>query len=310
MTRRTLLDFFADVTERRPRRRRRFSPTTTELPHLDLDVRRVGRGRGGVRRAPAWRGRARRLGGRNLERKPPGMDRRAVGRAPRRRGGRPDRLPDVSRLPVKVAGIVDAKAILVGDTVDVEPLGVERRIWKLGKYSGPPQAFRNRPPTSDLRPPSSDLRPPSSDLRPPSLGLRHQRQTPLRRSSSRRARRPSPKGVVITHQNILANIVPIEREMAKLPKLRAAVPSDPLPEPAAAQPHVRPGDGDVRAADAAGRRRLHAQLRTRRHRPADQERRISVLVSRAEDPRGAAAITSLRVAPEAAGAAAGRHALV
>ena len=33
-----------------------------------------------------------------------------------------------------------------------------------------------------------------------------------------------PKGVVLTHRNILANIVPIEREIAKYQQIRAAVP--------------------------------------------------------------------------------------
>ena len=58
--------------------------------------------------------------------------------------------------------------------------------------------------------------------------------------------------------------------MAKYRKYAQAVPADPLPEPAAAQPHVRPGDGDLHPADAARRRRLHARLHPRRHRPADQ----------------------------------------
>ncbi len=61
-------------------------------------------------------------------------------------------------------------------------------------------------------------------------------------------------------RNILANIVPIEKRGGEVPALREAVPADPLPQPAAAQPHVRPGDGDVRSADAARARRLHAQL--------------------------------------------------
>ena len=78
-----------------------------------------------------------------------------------------------------------------------------------------------------------------------------------------------PKGVVLTHKNILANIVPIEREMAKYRRVHAAVPSDPFPESAAAQPHVRPGDGDLHSADAAGPGRLHPQLFAGRHRPPD-----------------------------------------
>ena len=50
---------------------------------------------------------------------------------------------------------------------------------------------------------------------------------------------------------------------AEVSQVGAAVLPDPLPEPAAAQPHVRPGDGDVRAADAAGRGDLHARATTR-----------------------------------------------
>ena len=44
-----------------------------------------------------------------------------------------------------------------------------------------------------------------------------------------------PKGVVITHRNVLANIVPVEREILKYREVRAAVLADPVPEPAAAQ---------------------------------------------------------------------------
>ena len=46
----------------------------------------------------------------------------------------------------------------------------------------------------------------------------------------------------------------------EVPQVGAAVLPAALPEPAAAQPHVRAGDGDVHSADAAGRRRFHARL--------------------------------------------------
>ena len=114
------------------------------------------------------------------------------------------------------------------------------------------------------------------------------RATTSPRSSSPPAPPPNPKGVVITHRNVLANIVPVEREVLKYRKW--GTPFFPLavPEPAAAQPHVRPGDGDLHPADAAGHGRLHARLQPDRNRRADQEAaRVGARVG-AEDPRRAA----------------------
>ena len=119
MTRRTLLDFFADVTgDARPRRTRRFSPMTTA----------TGRGRGRTASSP-----------------PPRTASRGAcatsGIAPGQAiaiwsENRPEwiaamwgaLLEGVVVVPIdyrasadfllKVAGIVDAKAILVGDAVD------------------------------------------------------------------------------------------------------------------------------------------------------------------------------------------------
>ena len=97
-----------------------------------------------------------------------------------------------------------------------------------------------------------------------------------------------PKGVVITHRNVLANIVPVEREVLKYRKWGTAVLPAPLPEPAAAQPHVRAGDGDLHPADAAGRRRVHARLQPGRDRRADQDAaRLGARLG-AEDSRRAA----------------------
>ena len=88
-----------------------------------------------------------------------------------------------------------------------------------------------------------------------------------------------PKGVVITHRNLLANIVPVEREVPKYRRYGAAVLAHPLPEPAAAQPHVRAVDGDVHPADARG-----TTVFIHSYNPNDivrqiRERRVSVLVS-------------------------------
>ena len=57
-----------------------------------------------------------------------------------------------------------------------------------------------------------------------------------------------PKGVVITHRNIVANITPVEREVDGVPALPLAVPADSIPQPVAAQSHVRPGAVDLLSA--------------------------------------------------------------
>ena len=105
---------------------------------------------------------------------------------------------------VRVAGIVDARAILVGETVDTAPLGDARPIWKLAEI------FRSAPslPETDLGPRTSDLGSRTSDLDGNTTAE-------IIFTSGATA---EPKGVVLTHKNILANIVPIEREMAKYRK--------------------------------------------------------------------------------------------
>jgi long-chain acyl-CoA synthetase len=105
-----------------------------------------------------------------------------------------------------VSRIVDAKAILVGDVVDVAALSRDRTMWRLGEI------FRIKPQlgprTSDLGPRTSDLGPRTSDLGPDSTAE-------IIFTSGATA---DPKGVVLTHRNILANIVPIEGEVAKYRK--------------------------------------------------------------------------------------------
>jgi len=96
---------------------------------------------------------------------------------------------------LRVAGIVDARTILVGESVDAAALGTARPVWKLAEI------FRQLPtPNSQL------LKAP--DIRPETTAE-------IIFTSGATA---EPKGVVLTHKNILANIVPIEREMAKYRK--------------------------------------------------------------------------------------------
>ena len=97
-----------------------------------------------------------------------------------------------------------------------------------------------------------------------------------------------PKGVVIRHRNVLANIVPVEREVLKYRKY--ARPFLPLrflnllplshmfgQSMATIIPPMLPRH-----------RRLHAQLQPARHRPRDQEPADLGAGVRAEDPRRAA----------------------
>src|SRR5262249_29130427 len=102
---------------------------------------------------------------------------------------------------LNVAGIVDAKAILVGETVDVAPLGESRPIWKLAEI------FRQK----------------ADAAAKPTPEVGGDTTAEIIFTSGATA---EPKGVVLTHKNILANIVPIEREMAKYRKY--TIPFRPL----------------------------------------------------------------------------------
>jgi long-chain acyl-CoA synthetase len=95
---------------------------------------------------------------------------------------------------LRVAEIVDARAVLVGDGVDAAALADdERPVW----------------PLSSLRSPALVTPSPDRESRP---ALTADDTAEIIFTSGATA---EPKGVVITHRNILANIVPIEKEVAK-----------------------------------------------------------------------------------------------
>ena len=114
----------------------------------------------------------------------------------------------------KVSGIVDAKAILVGDVVDANALGSERPVWRLHEI------FR-RSVESTGSTPALDPRPSTLDPRPSVLGPDTTAEIIFTSGAT-----AEPKGVVLTHRNILANIIPIEREMGKY--LKYARPFRPI----------------------------------------------------------------------------------
>jgi long-chain acyl-CoA synthetase len=103
----------------------------------------------------------------------------------------------------RVSSIVDARAVLVGDAVAVEEIGAERPIWKLSELRDQ-GAFRLKAEATRPEPPQPELTPDDT--------------AEIIFTSGATA---DPKGVIITHRNILANIVPIEREVAKYKKYAA-----------------------------------------------------------------------------------------
>ena len=113
----------------------------------------------------------------------------------------------------RVATIVGARVVLVGDAVDRTSLGNTRPIWPLSHLSGSLRLKAEAAGTNGRlaataepvspKPPSEETAATADDV------------AEIIFTSGATA---EPKGVIITHRNILANIVPIEREMAKYKK--------------------------------------------------------------------------------------------
>jgi long-chain acyl-CoA synthetase len=96
---------------------------------------------------------------------------------------------------LRVADIVDARAVLVGEVVDGSELGAARAIWPLNALRSEAKARAAGPaPNVEIQ-----------DLTPDDTAE-------IIFTSGATA---DPKGVIITHRNILANIIPIEKEVAK-----------------------------------------------------------------------------------------------
>ena len=97
-------------------------------------------------------------------------------------------------LLARIAAIVDAKAVLVGDEVEA-PAAIKAPIWKLSETASPGPGNR-REPLGTTR---------NADVRGSTLAE-------IIFTSGATA---EPKGVMITHRNLLANIIPIETEVAR-----------------------------------------------------------------------------------------------
>jgi len=116
---------------------------------------------------------------------------------------------------LRVAGIVDARAILVGDAVDRDSLSDARPIWHLSELRGKDD-FRLKAEATESHKASeatAELVSPK-----PSQEASEAKADDVAEIIFTSGATAEPKGVIITHRNILANIVPIEREVAKYKK--------------------------------------------------------------------------------------------
>jgi hypothetical protein len=125
----------------------------------------------------------------------------------------------------RVSQIVKAKLLLIGQ--DVPPLDTppSAPVWKLHELDW-------------------------TEREPPAVPIARDDVVEIIFTSGATA---DPKGVVITHRNVLANIVPVEREVLKYrtsPRGGRALLPDSVSESPALEPHVRPGDGHLHPADA------------------------------------------------------------
>jgi long-chain acyl-CoA synthetase len=102
---------------------------------------------------------------------------------------------------VRVAGIVDARVVLTGETVDAAALGSGRVVWSLSELRLNAEAA------------SAEATESSFSRKEPDATAEDVAEIIFTSGAT-----AEPKGVIITHRNILANIVPIEREMAKYKK--------------------------------------------------------------------------------------------
>jgi long-chain acyl-CoA synthetase len=106
----------------------------------------------------------------------------------------------------KVATIVEAKAVLVGDEVELPPgtVGGAVHVWQLAGIGALPAPARPASAGPDSGAATTTSLPPFTPTRETVVEIIF--------TSGATA---EPKGVIITHRNILANIVPIEHEMQK-----------------------------------------------------------------------------------------------
>ena len=96
----------------------------------------------------------------------------------------------------RVVRLVAAKLVLIGQDVPQFTAAIDPPVWKLHEFAWPPAAA-----------------PAPADLPPVPIGRDDVAEIIFTSGAT-----AEPKGVVITHRNVLANIVPVEREVLKYRK--------------------------------------------------------------------------------------------
>ncbi|MDQ3213346.1 MAG: acyl--CoA ligase, partial [Acidobacteriota bacterium] len=120
---------------------------------------------------------------------------------------------------LRVAAIVDARVVLVGDAVDAASLGAEAVVWDISEIR-PVGTFRLKAEAAGETADATQVE--SESVRADAVASGFSRKEITADTTAEiiftSGATAEPKGVIITHRNILANIVPIEREMAKYKK--------------------------------------------------------------------------------------------
>lgn len=112
-----------------------------------------------------------------------------------------------AELVLRISDIVDAKAIVIGETVG--DIRTERPVWPIGIAAPDAPSVPSVPSSAPSAPSASSAT---------ATGIRTADPNDTAEVIFTSGATAEPKGVVLTHRNILANIVPIEREIAKYRK--------------------------------------------------------------------------------------------
>ncbi len=145
----------------------------------------------------------------------------------------------------RVMNIVKARAIVVGDEVVLPTLNESIKIWNFAELVSPNSTFSKQRKSDEHIFQKQKNSVEQSDV------------VEIIFTSGATA---DPKGVVITHRNILANIVPVERELTKYSKYGRPFFPVTISESTPLESLVRTVNGYLYSANAPGNCRFHPRI--------------------------------------------------